>query len=71
MSSDAEIVDGIILVMKQFQWSRIGLITQSENIFTFVSAMSIIMFCVFIYTPKYALTDLFFIVTLLYKTDDL
>ena len=23
--------------MKQFQWSRIALITQSENIFTFVS----------------------------------
>ena len=37
VSSDAEIVVGIVQAMKQFQWSRIALITQSENIFTFVS----------------------------------
>ena len=37
VSSDAEIVVGIIQIMKQFGWSRMALITQSENIFTFVS----------------------------------
>ena len=37
MSSDAEIAIGIVQVMKQFDWSRIALVTQSENIFTFVS----------------------------------
>ena len=39
VSSEAEIVVGIIQVMKQFDWSRMALITQSENIFTFVSVM--------------------------------
>ena len=37
VSSDAEIVPGIVQAMNQFDWSRIALITQSENIFTFVS----------------------------------
>jgi len=37
VSSDADIADGIIQAMKQFSWSRIALITQTENIFTFVS----------------------------------
>ena len=37
VSSDAEIAIGIVQAMKQYGWSRIALITQSENIFTFVS----------------------------------
>ena len=37
VSSEAEIVAGIVQAMKQFGWSRIAVITQSENIFTFVS----------------------------------
>ena len=40
VSSDAEIVIGIVQAMKQYGWSRIALITQSENIFTFVSCYS-------------------------------
>ena len=35
--SGASQVVGIVQAMKQFGWSRIGVITQSENIFTFVS----------------------------------
>jgi len=37
VSSDAEIAVGITAAMKKFGWSRVALITQSENIFTFVS----------------------------------
>jgi len=37
VSSDAEIVEGIVAAMKEFGCSRIALITQSENAFTFVS----------------------------------
>ncbi|XP_065899524.1 gamma-aminobutyric acid type B receptor subunit 2-like [Dysidea avara] len=37
VSSDAEIVAGIVAAMKEFGWSRVALITQSENIFTFLS----------------------------------
>ena len=37
VSSSSEVVDGIIQAMKQYGWSRIALMTQSENIFTFVS----------------------------------
>ena len=37
VSSDAEIVVGIVQAMKEFRWSRIALITQTENIFTSVS----------------------------------
>ena len=44
VSSDAEIVAGIIGAMKQFKWSRIALLTQSENIFTFVSIATYIKF---------------------------
>ena len=40
VSSDAEIVVGIVQAMKQFGWSRIAVITQSENIFTFVSVVN-------------------------------
>ncbi|XP_065899536.1 gamma-aminobutyric acid type B receptor subunit 2-like [Dysidea avara] len=37
VSSDAEVAVGVTAVMKKFGWSRVALITQSENIFTFVS----------------------------------
>ena len=37
VSSDAEVVAGIVPAMKQYGWSRIALLTQSENIFTYVS----------------------------------
>ena len=37
VSSDIEIAQGISLLMKHFSWSRVALLTQSENIFTFVS----------------------------------
>lgn len=37
ISSEAEIVVGIIQAMKQFKWSRIAVITQNDNLFTFVS----------------------------------
>ncbi|XP_065899518.1 gamma-aminobutyric acid type B receptor subunit 2-like isoform X2 [Dysidea avara] len=37
VSSDAEIAVGITAAMKRFGWSRVALITQSENIFTFFS----------------------------------
>ncbi|XP_065899591.1 gamma-aminobutyric acid type B receptor subunit 2-like [Dysidea avara] len=37
VSSDAEIAVGITAAMKEFGWSRVALITQSENIFTFFS----------------------------------
>ncbi|XP_065899532.1 gamma-aminobutyric acid type B receptor subunit 2-like [Dysidea avara] len=37
VSSDAEVAVGITAAMKRFGWSRVTLITQSENIFTFVS----------------------------------
>lgn len=37
VSSGAEIAVGIVQAMKQFGWSRIALITQSENLFNFVS----------------------------------
>ena len=40
VSSDAEIAVGIVQAMKQFEWSRIAVITQSENIFTFVSVVN-------------------------------
>ena len=36
LSSEAEIITGIIQAMKQFGWSRIAVITQTENLFTFV-----------------------------------
>ena len=42
VSSDAEIVVGIVQVMKQFEWSRIAVITQSEDIFTFVSFVNLL-----------------------------
>ena len=38
--SEAEQVIGIVQAMKQFGWSRLGVITQSENLFTFVSLQS-------------------------------
>ena len=44
VSSDAEIVVGIVQAMKQFGWSRIAVITQSENIFTFVSVVNLLSF---------------------------
>ncbi|XP_065899540.1 gamma-aminobutyric acid type B receptor subunit 2-like isoform X3 [Dysidea avara] len=37
VSSDAEVAVGITAVMKKFGWSRVALITQSENIFSFAS----------------------------------
>ena len=37
ISSEAEVNIGIVNVMKQFGWSRIAAITQSDNLFTFVS----------------------------------
>ncbi|XP_065899508.1 gamma-aminobutyric acid type B receptor subunit 2-like isoform X2 [Dysidea avara] len=37
VSSDSEAVIGVKAAMRQFGWSRISLITQSENIFTFVA----------------------------------
>ncbi|XP_065899528.1 gamma-aminobutyric acid type B receptor subunit 2-like isoform X2 [Dysidea avara] len=37
VSSDADIAVGITAAMKRFGWSRVALITQSENIFTFFS----------------------------------
>jgi len=36
VSSDIEIAQGISLLMQHFGWSRVALLTQSENIFTFV-----------------------------------
>ena len=36
-SSEAETIYGILHAMKQFEWSRIAVITQSDNLFTFVS----------------------------------
>lgn len=36
-ASGSEIVIGIVQAMKQYGWSRIALMTQSENVFTFVS----------------------------------
>ena len=43
VSSSSEVVDGIIQAMKQYGWSRIALMTQSENIFTFVSYLFLII----------------------------
>ena len=36
ISSEAETIFGIVQAMKQFGWSRIAAITQTENLFTFV-----------------------------------
>ena len=38
--SEATQAIGIVQAMKEFGWSRIGVITQSENVFTFVSLRS-------------------------------
>ena len=38
VSSEAETSIGIVNAMKQFGWSRIAVITQTDNLFTFVSA---------------------------------
>jgi len=43
VSSDAEIAEGITAAMKEFGWSRIALLTQSENIFTFVSSYIVML----------------------------
>jgi len=37
VSQDSEIVAGVAAVMRQFGWSRVALLTEAENIFTFVS----------------------------------
>ena len=45
VSSDAEVVAGIVPAMKQYGWSRIALLTQSENIFTYVSGSMVAHKC--------------------------
>ena len=37
VSSDAAVVEGIVNLALQFNWSRIAVISQQENIFTSVS----------------------------------
>ena len=56
--SDAEIVVGITQAMKQFGWSRIALITQSENIFTFVSCCKIMLMYIAICVHAYVYAQL-------------
>ena len=41
VSSEGEVAVGIKAAMKEFGWSRIATITQSENLFTFVSFCSV------------------------------